>query len=78
MRSVSGIRKLFAAVGNLLVHQPLSHFSCGDCERNAQCGLPPHDDCVFRLTQIARDGDRLSQRHNRLFPAAWPRGGNAS
>jgi hypothetical protein len=75
MRSANGIRKLFAAAGNFFVRRPLSRFSCGDCERNAQCGLPPHDDCVFRLMQIARDGDRLPQRFDYLYPAVWPRAG---
>jgi hypothetical protein len=75
MRGVNGIRKLFVAAGNLLVRRPFSRFSCGDCDRNAKCGLPPHDDCVFRLMQIARDGDRLPQRQDYLYPAVWPRPG---
>ena len=66
------IRVLFTSVGRLVARRSSSHFGCGNCERNAQCGLPPHDDCVYRLMQIARDGDRLSQRPNSLYPAVWP------
>ena len=75
MRGANRIRKFFTAAGNLLVWRPLSRFSCGDCERNAKCGLPPHDDCVFRLMQVARDGDRLRRQQDYLYPAVWPRPG---
>ena len=32
-------------------------FSCGDCERNASCGLPPNELCVIKAAQLERDGD---------------------
>ena len=38
-------------------------------------GLPPHDDCIFRLMQIALDGDRPSRKHEYLYPAVWPSAG---
>ena len=54
---------------------PAERFTCGDCERNAQCGLPPHNDCVERLTQMARDKGDVRPPQRFLFPAAWPHGG---
>jgi hypothetical protein len=41
-----------------------SDFVCEDCERWAQCGLPPSEECVFRAEQIAR-GDWKSKRQMR-------------
>ena len=38
-----------------------SRITCGDCERNKQCGLPPHDDCLVKAMQIARDGGERAQ-----------------
>ena len=38
-------------------------FTCGQCDRNARCGLTPHQECVYRLMQIA---DRRGE------PARWP------
>ena len=71
------IRTFFSATASFLERRPLSRFSCGDCDRNEQCGLPPHDDCVFRLMQIARDGDRPSRPYDYdyLYPAVWPHTG---
>lgn len=31
-------------------------FACSQCDRNAQCGLPPQDDCVYRLMLIEERG----------------------
>jgi len=76
MQIASRIQELLAAIGNLVVERPGFRFTCGDCERNAQCGLPPHHDCIFRLTQIARDGDRPSLGQHYLFPAVWPVAGS--
>ena len=38
-------------------------FTCGQCDRNARCGLAPNRDCVYRLMQIAE---------RRAQPARWP------
>lgn len=35
----------------------LSTFSCGHCERNAQCGREPSADCVEKLAQVSRGDD---------------------
>ena len=67
------IRKILTAIENFISPRQLSPFDCGDCERNAQCGLPPHDDCVKKLTQMARDGENLPRRPNNFYPAVWPR-----
>lgn len=53
--------------------RPSSSFTCGDCERNAQCGLPPHDDCVDRAMQLARDSEPAARKPSYLHPAVWPR-----
>lgn len=51
---------------------PPRQFTCGDCERNAQCGLPPHDDCLHRIEQISRD-DTYPQHPRSAALAVWPR-----
>ncbi len=28
-------------------------FTCGQCDRNARCGLAPNQQCLYRLMQIA-------------------------
>lgn len=37
-------------------------FACGECERWERCGLPPNDQCIVMLAQIARNGGRLVKR----------------
>lgn len=49
------------------VHRRLSHFTCGDCERNEQCGMPPSEACVARQAQIARYGDRPRSARAALY-----------
>ena len=62
MLSTKKIKKILAALRKRMAQRS---FSCGDCYRNAQCGLPPHDNCVYRLMQMARDRDH-SQGHVRF------------
>jgi hypothetical protein len=38
-------------------------FTCGQCDRNARCGLAPNQQCLYRLMQIAE---------RRARPARWP------
>ena len=66
-------REILATIGRLILSRRSSRFSCGDCERNAQCGSLPHHDCVCRLLQLARDGDSLPRRPEYFYPAIWPR-----
>jgi hypothetical protein len=35
----------------------LSAFSCGHCDKNAQCGREPSADCVEKLEQVSRGDD---------------------
>jgi len=73
MRGFDRIKLLLRKLATDAMSQPSSSFTCGDCERNAQCGLPPHDDCVDRAMQIARDGEPAPRRPSHLHPAVWPR-----
>jgi len=73
--SATGLRQFFAAIGSRMTRGSFSRFQCGDCDRNAECGLPLHDDCIFRLMQIAHDGDDSPRRQNYLYPAVWPHAG---
>ncbi len=36
-------------------------FTCGDCERSEQCGLPPSETCIFKAAQLA-DGRWKARR----------------
>jgi len=49
-----------------------SEFTCGDCEQNERCGLPPHEDCPVKAAQIARDGN-LHRAPREYYKAVWPR-----
>jgi hypothetical protein len=53
---LSGLARAIAAP----VREP--EFTCGDCERNAFCGLPPTKDCIARAEQIERDGGPRRRR----------------
>jgi hypothetical protein len=58
--SVAGVAK--AIVRGMEFLSPEPQFSCGDCERNASCGLPPDDLCVIKAMQLARDGEWRRRR----------------
>jgi len=73
MREAGSFGKLLGAIGSIFGSSKSPHFNCGDCDRNAQCGLPPHDDCPERLLQIARDGEPLPHHADYIYPAIWPR-----
>jgi hypothetical protein len=67
-------RKLVSAIEDFIAPSPLRRFTCGSCERNVQCGLPPHDDCVHKVMQIARDDDDYyPRRPSYVHSAIWPR-----
>ena len=51
-----------AAARGMVFLSPQREFSCGDCERNASCGLPPNDLCVVKAAQLERDGDWQPRR----------------
>lgn len=66
-------REALATIGSFIAPRRSSRFNCGDCERNAQCGSLPHDDCEYRFMQLARDGDSLPPRPEYFHEAIWPR-----
>jgi len=44
-------------------------FTCGDCERWPRCALPPRENCVIRVEQMAAAQEHLSTRRaNALAP----------
>jgi hypothetical protein len=45
----------------IAAHREPPKFSCCDCERFDQCGLPPSANCVVMLAQIARHGGKLNK-----------------
>jgi len=51
----------------MAILSPQREFSCGDCERNASCGLPPNELCVFKAMQLARDGDWRPQQRPIIY-----------
>jgi len=64
---IANIRNRAAALNRF------SRFTCGDCERNKQCGLAPHDDCIVKAMQIARDeGERVPPPAIVSYRGVWP------
>ena len=53
---VMGILAKLAGLGTALRGQ--SEFTCSDCERVDQCGLPPHDNCIYKIAKIERGWQR--------------------
>jgi hypothetical protein len=43
-----------------------SEFTCGDCERSKQCGLPPSDNCIIKAAQLASGDWELRRRARTL------------
>jgi hypothetical protein len=71
MRLLNVIRSISAAVARrVAIQRQMSRFNCGDCEEMERCGRSPSEDCIERLTQIERDGDRPRPRSLRAvhFP----------
>ncbi len=59
MRLFDVIRSISAAVARrVVIQRQMSRFNCGDCEEMERCGRSPSEDCIERLAQIERDGDR--------------------
>lgn len=75
MRALDGIQRMFGTIAaRIAAVRRGSQFSCGDCERNEQCGLPPGDNkCVVKAEQIAREGDTAPRPPHGYFTAVWPR-----
>jgi len=72
MRALDAIREIFAKLASrIATQQRLSHFKCGDCEALEQCGQLPSDDCIARVAQIERDGDRSRSRSPSSYQASY-------
>jgi len=73
MHALDGIRTVFSAIAvRIAASRRASGFTCGDCDRNERCGLPPDENCVVKASQIARDGDKNPRPPN-YYSAVWPR-----
>jgi len=59
---------LVALAGRIAAAQRRPQFTCADCERAPQCGLPPRDDCLIRIERISRKEQDLLQRVAALVP----------
>lgn len=72
MRALDAIRGIFTKVaGKIATHRQLSHFKCGDCETSEQCGKLPSDDCIARIAQIERDGDKSRSQLPHGYQASY-------
>lgn len=73
MHLFDGMRTIWAAITQkLAASRRASEFTCGKCDQNERCGLPPHTDCVVKAAQIARDGE-FSRAPPEYYKAVWPR-----
>jgi hypothetical protein len=74
MQVLDGIRAIFTTVADkIAASRRASEFTCGECERNDRCGLPPHGDCAVKAAQLARDGDYRAREPAGYYKAVWPR-----
>ena len=62
MRTLPKAQAIFVNLASRIARLGEPKFTCGDCERWERCGAPPHDCCLARAAQIARDGGRSAQR----------------
>ena len=73
MKLPGALQAMFNAIANrFAATRRASEFTCGDCEQNERCGLPPHEDCPVKAAQIARDGN-FSRAPREYYKAVWPR-----
>lgn len=74
MRAHDGIRTILDKFSiRWAASRRAESFTCGQCDQNARCGLPPHDDCAIKLAQIARDGQPSRRPLVAYYRALWPR-----
>jgi hypothetical protein len=59
-------RALITLVQRIAGPRRSSGFACVECERWRRCGLPPSNNCIVMLEQIARDG-RGSKRADMIY-----------
>lgn len=72
MHLLDAIRMIFVKLADRLATQRrMSRFKCGDCDASERCGKLPSDDCIARIMQIERDGDKSSPRSLRSYQASF-------
>jgi hypothetical protein len=63
MRAIQSLKAAFRAIADRIAAARSSpDFYCGQCERWERCGLPPSENCIVKLAQIARDGEASTSR----------------
>ena len=69
MRAILSLRTLMGGIKDRLAAAARKReiLYCSECERSERCGLPPSDDCVYKLEQLERNRGRPPKR------AAWYR-----
>ena len=73
MKLPGALQAMFDAIADrFAASRRASGVTCGKCEQNERCGLPPHEDCVVKAAQIARDGN-YSRTPPEYYKAVWPR-----
>ena len=67
MRAIHSFRTLISGIKDRLAAAARKRelLYCSECERSERCGLPPSDDCIYKLEQIERNRGRPPRR------AAW-------
>ena len=74
MHALAGIRSFLGKISEKIgASRQEAHFTCGVCERNEGCGLPPNDNCPVKAEQIARDKDYRQRAPAGYYKAVWPR-----
>lgn len=72
MDTINRLSDILVAIARFVVPPP-RRFTCANCERNARCGLPPSDECIYALMTMEGDRESRSRPPNFLYPAVWPR-----
>ena len=62
MRALDAVKRVVAGLAELKARRRSSEFMCGECERWERCGLPPDENCIVKVAQLARDGRRPVKR----------------
>jgi hypothetical protein len=74
MHLLDGVRTIFTTIADrIAASRRASEFTCGDCEQNERCGLPPHDDCPVKGAQVTRDEEYRRREPAGYYKAVWPR-----
>ena len=73
MRITDSIRDLCSGLAAFIARVSRGdEFTCSDCERWEQCGLPPNENCVFRAAQLEDGGWKSRKRARALARIVGP------